>query len=65
MQNIDLKSLGENIEKVFLEQDKYVFEKKVTEFNVEGKFVGDIINFLMFDPPLPRQLFMRCLPHLI
>lgn len=50
MQSINLKTLGENIEKVFLEQDKYVFEKKVTEFNVLGKFVGDIINFLMFDP---------------
>ncbi len=57
MQNIDLKSLGENIEKVFLEQDKYVFEKKVTEFNVEGKFVGDIINFLMFDPSTTPPTF--------
>lgn len=50
MQNLDLTTLAQNIEKVFLEQDKYVFEKKVTEFNINGKFAGDIINFLMFDP---------------
>ena len=57
MKDLDLKILGENIEKVFLEQDKYVFEKKVTEFNVEGKFVGDIINFLMFDPSTTPPTF--------
>ena len=47
--NIDLKVLANEIEKNFVEQDKYVFEKKVTEFKVEDAFVGDIINFLMFD----------------
>lgn len=47
--NIDLKVLANEIEKNFVEQDKYVFEKKVTEFKVEDVFVGDIINFLMFD----------------
>lgn len=57
MQNIDLKTLGESIKKVFLEQDRYVFEKKVTEFAVDGKFAGDIINFLMFDPSTTPPTF--------
>lgn len=57
MHNIGLKSLAENIKKVFLEQDRYVFEKKVTEFSVDGKFAGDIINFLMFDPSTTPPTF--------
>lgn len=57
MQQIDIKTLASEIKRVFLEQDKYVFEKKVTEFCVEGKFVGDIINFLMFDPSTTPPTF--------
>ena len=46
---MDLSTLTKNIKQTFLEQNRYVFEKKVTEFRVNGQFVGDIINFLMFD----------------
>ncbi len=49
MHKPNLVELANRIKELFLKQDRYVFEKKVTEFNVRGKFVGDIINFLMFD----------------
>lgn len=57
MKQIDLKTVADQIKKVFLEQDKYVFEKKVTEFSVGGKFAGDIINFLIFDPSTTPPTF--------
>lgn len=57
MQQIDIKTLANEIKRVFLEQGKYVFEKKVTEFSVDGKFAGDIINFLMFDPSTTPPTF--------
>lgn len=47
---IDLKQLGEQIKRVFLEQDNYVFSKKVVEFESGGKFGGDFVTFVMIDP---------------
>lgn len=42
--DIDSKALLSNIEKVFVEQNKYLFDKHVPEFVVDGKFLGDYFS---------------------
>lgn len=47
---IDDKKLLENISKVFIEQDKYLFDKHVPEFIIDGKFLGDYYNLISVEP---------------
>lgn len=47
---IDNKKLIENIHKVFIEQDRYFFDKHVPEFVVDGTFLGDYYNLISVEP---------------
>lgn len=60
---MDLIQVAEAIERVFVEQDKYVFGKYITEFERAGKFGGDVYNFVMIDPlSTPPTFYMVISP---
>jgi ornithine cyclodeaminase/alanine dehydrogenase-like protein (mu-crystallin family) len=47
---MDSAKLIKKIEEVFREQTKYLFDKHVPEFNVNGKFLGDFFSQLAVEP---------------
>lgn len=54
---LSYRTLGDTIEKVFTEPDKYRFDKHVPTFELDGKFLGDFFDFVMLEfrgdkPPL-------------
>ena len=48
--DINSKKLIQNIQKVFVDQDKYLFDKHVPEFTVDGKCFGDCFSMIMIEP---------------
>lgn len=47
---VESKKLLIEIQKVFINQDKYIFDKYVPEFDVDGKFLGDCYNITIVEP---------------
>ncbi|MGI8419551.1 MAG: hypothetical protein ACR2LN_02805 [Candidatus Levyibacteriota bacterium] len=48
--NLDYKDLTEQIRKVFIEKDSYLFDKYTPEFFVKGKLLGDCYTLIMVEP---------------
>jgi hypothetical protein len=47
---LDYKKLGETIRDVFIDSDKYTFDKHVPVLEVDGKYVGDLFDMTIFQP---------------
>ena len=49
METLDYKELGLAIKNVYIDEGKYQLSKDVPTFTRDGKYVGDVFNFTMFE----------------
>lgn len=47
---VEPQDIIDNIRRVFIEQEKYLFDKHVPEFFINGNFLGDYYNLICVEP---------------
>ncbi len=50
MDTLPIDSLAKSIKQVFVDADKYIMDKYVPSFKVDGNFLGDCFNYTIVEP---------------